>query len=155
MFYLLPYSKFKHCFLNNWIPSEYSILAMQVTANLHGQSKKSGNRKAGGDAPSTNPLCEMPCPLSHPSLLHSSLTLNQGLDRATLQAEALCVVTYAIRHLQLRFSKLVCLEGSSPEGSLASTASVENASVPKAPHCISKKLLQRTYGASLSLQAAP
>lgn len=50
MFYLLPYSQFKHCFLDNWIPSAYSILTMQVMTNLHGQSKKGGNRRAGGDA---------------------------------------------------------------------------------------------------------
>lgn len=50
MFYLLPRFQFKHCILDNWIPSAYSILTTQVMANLHEQSKKSGKRRAGEDA---------------------------------------------------------------------------------------------------------
>lgn len=50
MFYLLSYPQYKPCFLASWIPLAYSILTMQVMANLHRQSKKGANRRAGGNA---------------------------------------------------------------------------------------------------------
>ena len=154
MFYLLPYSQLKNCFLDNWIPSAYSILTVQVMANLHGQSKKGGNRRASGDAA----LYESPrwavlspfTPIPAALLSH----FKSSLRYSSLAGWSLMCIHSCDQTPSVTFSTLVHLEGSSPEGSLASTACVENASVPKAQQCVSKELLHGTYWASLSLQAA-
>lgn len=100
LFYLLSYPKYKPCFLASWIPLAYSMLTMQVMANLHRQSKQGANREQVGMLPSTIPLCEQPSPLSHLSHFKSAS------DTAALQAEAFCVLTAGIRHLQSCFPTL-------------------------------------------------
>lgn len=104
LFHLLSYPQYKPRFLASWIPLAYSILTMQVMANLHRQSKQGAKREQVGMLPSTIPLCEQPCPLSH--LSHFSALTNQLKDTAALQAEALWVLLAGIRHLQSCFPTL-------------------------------------------------
>lgn len=114
LFYLLSYPQYKPCFLGSWIPLAYSILTTcRFMANSHRQSKKGANREQVGMLSSTIPLCQQSCPLSHLSCFKSAQ------DTAALQAEAFCILTAGIRHLQSRFPTLVYPEGSSPEGCLA------------------------------------